>query len=241
MINVKRAIRKLFRQFGWDLVRYHATDRGLNPYLDMTHYIINSSPVVFDVGANLGESLESFISVFPSAHIYCFEPSVESFRILTKKYLNYKSIKLYCEALGGFKNKRWFKDNEFSDMSSFLELGTFGYGKIIGRRLLDIRTVDNVFAVERLDHIDILKIDSQGFELDILRGCSDLLHDSKINLVLVELTFTDMYQGLPNVEELLKLLYENNFVLSGFYRQHFQNGYLSWADGLFVNKRILDR
>ena len=96
-------------------------------------------------------------------------------------------------------------------------------------------------SIQKGKRIDILKIDSQGFELDILRGCSDLLHDSKINLVLVELTFTDMYQGLPNVEELLKLLYENNFVLSGFYRQHFQNGYLSWADGLFVNKRILER
>ena len=239
MLVHQRIARKFLRYFGFDLIRYSLADRGLNPYHDMVHYIKNASPVILDVGANLGESIESLLLSYPSAQIYCFEPSIESFSILKKKYHNHKSIKLYCQALGIDRCKSWFNDNEFPYMSSFLELGAFGYGNIINKRLLHIRSVDSLFIDEKLNHIDILKIDVQGSELDVLRGCSNLLSQNKISLIHVELTFTDMYLGLPNLEQLLNLLYENNFILGGIYRQHFQKGYLSWADGLFVHKHYI--
>lgn len=239
MLVFQRVLRKLFRQFGYDIVRYIQADRGLNPYHDMMNFIQHANPIILDIGANLGESIESFLATYPCAQLFCFEPSIKSFSILKAKYYNYKSINLYCEALGSGKCKRWFNDNEFAYMSSFLELGTFGYGDIKGKRLLEIRSVDNFVSSESISHIDILKIDVQGFELDILKGCSNLLVENKVKVIHVELTFTDMYHGLPDLEKLLKLLYENNFILCGIYRQHFQNGYLSWADGLFVNKSII--
>ena len=240
MLVYQRIARKFFRHFGFDLIRYDLGDRGLNPYHDMIHYIKNPSPVILDVGANLGESIESLLSSYPSAQIYCFEPSIKSFSMLKQKYSNHDSISLYCQALGNDRCSRWFNDNEYSFMSSFLELGAFGYGNIINRRFLQIRSVDSFFIAEKLSHIDILKIDVQGSELDVLKGCSNLLSQNKISLIHVELTFTDMYLGLPNLEELFKLLYENNFILGGIYRQHFQNGYLSWADGLFVHKHYIN-
>ena len=125
-------------------------------------------------------------------------------------------------------------------MSSFLELGTFGYGNIRGKRHLELRTIDKFVDSVGLSHIDILKIDTQGSEYDILLGCSNLLRENRINVIHVELTLTDMYQGSARVDEIIKLLYDNNFALCGIYRQHFQNGYLSWADGLFVNRSFIN-
>ena len=240
MLVFQRLARKFFRRFGYDLVRYNQADRGCNPYLDMTHYVRKASPVILDVGANLGESIESILTSYPSAKIFAFEPSIDSFSVLKKKYHKYSSINLYCEALGSCNCNRWFSDNELPYMSSFLELGTFGYGNIRKKRLLPVQTVDNFVNAEKLSHVDILKIDVQGFELEILKGCSNLLMENKISLIHVELTLTDMYHGLPNLEMLFKLLYDNNFALCGFYRQHFQKGYLSWADGLFVNKKFIN-
>lgn len=240
MLAIYRTIRYFFRLFNYDIVRYSFNDRGLNPYLDMKHYIRKSDPIILDVGANLGESIESLIASYPSAQIYSFEPSIESFSVLTSKYRNSNFIKLYNEPLGSCKCKRWFYDNDLSYMSSFLELGTFGYGNIRGMRHLELRPIDNFVDSVGLNHIDILKIDAQGSEYDILLGCSNLLRENRINVIHVELTLTDMYQGSASVEEIIKLLYENNFALCGIYRQHFQNGYLSWADGLFVNRSFIN-
>jgi len=239
MLLARRALQLLLRHIGYELIRYSPADRGINAYHDMTHYIKIKNPVVLDVGANLGESIESLLGSYPSAQVFSFEPSEESFKVLTKKYQYHRSIKLYCEALGSGNYLRYFNDNDLPFMSSFLELGTFGYGNIKAKRLLEIRSVDNFADSEMLNCIDILKIDVQGFEYDILKGCSNYLSEQKIKIILVELTFTDMYHGLPNLEELFKFLYEYNFILGGIYRQHFQKGCLSWADALFVHQTLI--
>lgn len=239
MLILQRFVRILFRTWGLDLVRYSHSDRGLNPYLDMSCYIKNTSPIIFDVGANLGESIESLLLTYPSAHIFAFEPSIESFTLLEKKYGKLNNIYLYCEALWSHNCNKLFNDNEYPYMSSFFELGVFGYGNILRKRQLELRSIDTFASTENLSHIDILKIDAQGSELDILKGCLDLFGSDRIKLILIELTFTNMYDGPPGFDTLLKLLYDNNFFLAGIYRQHFQKGFLSWADGLFVHKTLL--
>lgn len=234
MLLARNLLKKFIHFFGFDIVRYSLKTRGENPYLDMTHYLRKDVPVIFDVGANLGESLASFLSVFPAAQIHCFEPSSRSYQVLSQKYSNYKNISLYCKALGANVSSRYFNDNEFAYLSSFLELGAYGYGNILSRRLISVDTVDNFAKSIQLKNVDIIKIDTQGFEYDVILGCSDLLSSGNIRLIHVELTFTEMYLDLPCYRLILEFLHANKFVLCGIYRQHFQKGFLSWADALFV-------
>lgn len=238
MIRLQRLIKKSIRLVGFDLIRYAPSDEGGDSYIDIKHHIVCPSPTIFDIGSHQGESIESFLSVYPLANIYSFEPSLYSFAILSKKYSKMSNIRLYCEGLGDTVGAKYFMDNEFPFMSSFLELGHYGYGNIINRRRINVNTLGRFIENNNIEFIDILKIDVQGYEFQVLSGCSDIIQE-KVKLILVELTFTNMYEGLPNFQDLISFLIGKGFILCGIYRQHFQQRLLSWADALFVNKAFI--
>jgi hypothetical protein len=52
--------------------------------------------------------------------------------------------------------------------------------------------------------------------------------------VFMEITFSDMYKGLPRLDELYRFMIERGFRLVAFYDFHYQNNRLGWCDGLFA-------
>ena len=45
----------------------------------------NDTPIIFDVSANKGQSVEYYKKLFPNCIIHCFEPDIDTFKILYKK------------------------------------------------------------------------------------------------------------------------------------------------------------
>lgn len=82
----------------------------------------------------------------------------------------------------------------------------------------------------------MLKSDTQGFDLEVFRGSTEMLEDGRIGMVYVEIIFSDMYQGLPRYYEICRFLEERDYKLVAIYDQHFQSNFVSWADCLFVHK-----
>lgn len=102
-------------------------------------------------------------------------------------------------------------------------------------------TLDSVMDREGLDFPDFLKLDTQGSELDILRGASDTL--AHTSLVEVEVEFYQMYEGQPlfaDVDTLLRsygfeLLYLNRvFEQRGNIYKGLSRGQLLFGDGLYA-------
>jgi Methyltransferase FkbM domain len=85
-----------------------------------------------------------------------------------------------------------------------------------------------------------LKSDTQGFELDALRGDSRMFGRRRIGLVYIEVIFSAMYQGLPRTDETPKFLFNHGFRIVSFYVMHYQNDLLGWTDILFVNPAYSD-
>ena len=46
--------------------------------------LVSDSPVIFDVGANVGQTVESFLNIWPKAEIHCFEPMEKAFADLAQ-------------------------------------------------------------------------------------------------------------------------------------------------------------
>ena len=61
---------------------------------------IKRSPVIFDIGANEGQSIERYLKTFDSPKIYAFEPNEDAFQILFEKYSKNKNIILNNFAIG---------------------------------------------------------------------------------------------------------------------------------------------
>ena len=234
-----RKIKASIRLTGFDIIRYLPSSLGSNPYLDMSSFLDDSPSLnIVDAGANLGESTDSLLDFFPKARYFCFEPCVDSYSIVKNKFSSNSAITVLNIGLSEICDSVDFNVNEFKFLSSYLDLGAFGYGQIQARIPSDLISLDSFAEHKNLTHIHILKIDVCGLELSVLKGCNFLLDENRVKLILVQLVFTEIYQPLPSFIEIIDYLLTKNFSLVGIYRQHFQENRLSWADALLINTKF---
>src|SRR5207253_4668851 len=98
----------------------------------------------------------------------------------------------------------------------------------------EVRTIDSYCAERGITIIDILKSDTQGFDLEVIKGAARLLEQRRIQLIYMEITFSDMYKGLPRFDEIYGFLADRGFALVSFYDFYYQHGRAGWTDALFV-------
>ena len=226
---IRRVIRHSLRSFGYDISRL---DERRDPFDDMKR-LVSPSPLIFDIGANLGHTLTNFRETFKNPSIHAFEPGRVAFATLKKNYGTYRDVTLNNMALGSSKETRSFLENKNNDMSSFLEIGSEGWGSITERNPVEINTVDDYCKTRQINKIDILKSDTQGFELEVLKGAEHTIARGGIQLVYLEIIFAELYKGLPPADEIMRFLREHQFSLVSFYRFHHINNHVGWTDGLF--------
>src|ERR1051325_8393568 len=75
--------------------------RGFEPFRDVAALLGgNTSPVVFDVGANDGETTEVVLKMFPRAEVFVFEPYPPCCMLLEKKFRDVHGVSIYNVGLG---------------------------------------------------------------------------------------------------------------------------------------------
>ena len=121
---MKKLLKKIIKKFGFEVSRIPDEKEIKNLSFDeiFKKIIKKHEPVIFDIGANKGQSIDRFLKVNNNAVIHSFEPNLDEFSLLKEKYSNNKNIKLNNIALGDKKNKKYFNVTEHSANSSFLEL-----------------------------------------------------------------------------------------------------------------------
>jgi FkbM family methyltransferase len=237
---VNGAIRGSLRRFGYDIC--WAEERR-DPYQDMRR-LVSNNPLIFDVGANLGQTIEEFSSTFNAPTIHAFEPGDVPFEALQRTYGWSSNIILNHIALGARAEERPFFVHTRHNLSSFLESGpdietSFNEGgklifdAVTSTELIEIHTVDDYCANAAITNIDILKIDTQGFDLEVLKGSERILQNGGVKLIFLEINFAAIYRGLPPVDEVLCFLRQRNFELMAFYRLVYKDNRIIWTDGLF--------
>jgi hypothetical protein len=105
----------------------------------------------------------------------------------------------------------------------------------------DLIRLDEYMLEHKINKIDLLKIDTQGFEPEVISGLGEKLKD--VGVVLTELMFYDYYNRSLSFTDIEKYLLPAGFQL--FDISHISknplNGRTDWVDVIYVNKRILDK
>jgi len=159
--------------------------RYLSPLLD---------PIIFDVGANVGNYTAEVFTVNSSARVYAFEPHPKNIEQLTQLLgpllAGGGDLSVTPAAVGDSSGRLDLYDRRESDGSSHASL----YQKVIEdihhtesvKRTVDVITLDDFCAEHGIDHIDLLKIDTEGNELKCLLGASQLLANRAIDAIQFE-------------------------------------------------------
>lgn len=239
---MKQVIRRVLRALGYDLRRIAAVSNnivGQNLWDDMASLAVSKCPVVFDVGANVGQTVTRMRSRFPGCTLHSFEPSPASFHRLMSNCAGIADVHLWNFALGSSRGEKRFLENFRSDMSSFLPLGESGWGEVINETSVLVDTVDAFCAENEIQRIDILKSDTQGYDLEVLKGAQDMMASKRISLIYFEVIFSDMYRGIGSFSEAYELLVRNGFRLVSFYDLWYQGRLASATDALFVHESVI--
>jgi len=251
---MKKLLKNIFRTFGFEISRVPDEKEMKNLSFDeiFKKIIKNEKPVIFDIGANKGQSIDRFLKVSNNAVIHSFEPNIDEFDLLKKKYNTNKNIKLNNIALGEKKRKKYFNVTEHSANSSFLDLKkdtnwiklrssqlNIDKENYIKKKLeVDIETLDDYCNQNSIEKIDIVKIDTQGYEEQILIGCKKMIAAQKIDALEIEIVFSSVYEKYVSFSDIEKYLVPNNYRFSGIklHNNNLFSGAIFFADVLFLNK-----
>ena len=229
--------------------------------------INNNEPIIFDVGANNGSSLDEFKEWWPNSHVHCFEPQDECMEELNESadsfvgsgsvYVNHiavgnksnEKIKFYTHdinsGVSGF-NKINMDSKDSLDLNN-LSKENAAKKKEYEKSLNHVREVstlrlDDYIANHhtKIDSINLLKIDTQGFEPEVLEGFGNKLNH--VDVVLTELMFYDYYERSLSFSDIEKYLHKANFQLYDISHiaKNPMNGRTDWVDVIYVNKRLLE-
>jgi hypothetical protein len=109
-------------------------------------------------------------------------------------------------------------------MSSFLEQGKKGWGDVVVQNLVAVTAIDSFCSEHGITSIDVLKLDVQGFELELIKGAKEGLATGRIGLLYFEVTFMERYKNRPSFSDLYTTAIVNDFELIAvyplFYRDH---------------------
>ena len=235
--RLRRRVRSLIRDvIGYDVQK---SGPGQDAYADIQRLIGSStrSPNIFDIGANVGQTVDVLLGLFPLANIHAFEPGRAAFNSLTATHSQLRNVTFNNFALGSDPGKQPFFANSASVLSSFLPLGPDGWGEITERPEVSISTVDTYCSEHGIQLLDLLKVDTQGFELEILKGSKRMLNERRIRLIYLEIMFSKAYENLPRMDKIYGFLADHGFDLYAFYKFHFLHDRASWTDALFVRSQ----
>lgn len=163
---------------------------------------------IIDVGANRGQSIDFFLAIMPKATIHSFEPNPRLFKFLKKKYVEH-NINLYEKGISAISGRMPFHEHVLDETSGFEKAtNESSYNCLKNKVLLTkkasaikasydvlVTTLDAFVNEKNIDHVDILKIDVEGHELQAIQGCVSLLKEKKIRLIQLEQHFDDQYNA----------------------------------------------
>jgi len=195
---------------------------------------LKNNLMIFDVGAHKGQTSLHFCKLFPQSFIHAFEPSPYLFAEIEKNLSKKKNIRCHNFALGE-TNEKAFLTKPNSDLC----------GQVIKAQeknstSISVRRLDEFCQVEKIDSIDLLKIDVEGNELSVLRGVSGMFERNAIRAILLECDFNKDDKQHSYFFDIFDFLSDQNFCFHGLFDVvRYSPSYgIGFCNALFLNRSV---
>ena len=195
---------------------------------------------VVDVGANKGQFSLATKKNLKDAKIHAFEPLAKPADKFSKLFKNDDNVMLYKMAIGQKKRKVLMNVSHSDDSSSLLNISELQNNLFpdtykSGSEMIYENTLESVMDINKILEPSLLKIDVQGYEMEVLKGSHSYL--KKFTYIYCECSYLSLYEDQPLASDIVEFLSKNSFELDGIYNTCYtKEGTAIQSDFLF--KRI---
>ena len=202
--------------------------------------------IIFDVGSHLGETVKLFSRNFNIKKIHCFEASNINFIKLKDNLIKNKLMDICVlnnVGIGDIEGKNFLNQTEESSSSTINEFNE--HSSYLKRKLkiLNINKIDNFYQKvpiniiklstyikkNKITNIDILKIDTEGFELNVVKSledCSNIVKNIYFehhydDMIKKNYTYSDINQTLTNLG--FKKIYKSKMIFRKSFEYIYKN------------------
>jgi len=227
---IKQTLRNGLLRLGVYVSRASSIPFGVDAYADIAA-LEPSVAVAFDVGANRGQTVARMRAHLPNVRIFSFEPVASTFTILKNNVNRDRGVECLQMALGDLKGQAEIAISKVSDRNTLSALA----GPDHTTEVISVTTVDDFVAERNLERIDILKMDTEGYESAVLRGAAKSFEANRIGFVLAECEFTpNPAEPHGDFFEILKFLSPFGYRVVAFYSGGVDANGWRWGDVLFA-------
>ena len=207
-------------QIGYDIVHFSG-QHNLRSHL---YKVIDKYQVdtIIDVGANVGQFGLFLRSIGFDGKIYSFEPVSDAFEELSLNASIDDNWFVFNYALGSESGESIINVSKYTSFSSILNPSDYALGRwenshVDHKEKIRIRTLDECYAEGVFSDSDsyFLKMDTQGFDLEVFKGSHSVL--SKVAGILSELSLIAVYDNMPDYKQSLSTFEDAGFSVSGLY------------------------
>ena len=215
---------------------------GTDLFYDLTKRIQNNNlDIIFDVGANVGQTYEWVRHYQQVSKLYCFEPVQSVFKVLQQKAGHDRNCVLENLALGDTPATKTIRlHDDFSVLNSLRD-DLMNQNFKAKEELIIVDTLDAYCNKNNISRIDLLKIDTEGYEMQVLHGATNMLANAAVAFIYCEVGFLRANTRNTNLGDLCEFLAEKEYVFFGLYQvSHYdwKNGN-SFGNALFVHSSYL--
>jgi FkbM family methyltransferase len=224
---------------------YRTVPHGIDLVQDITQRLpIFEAEIIFDVGANIGQSAKKYLDSFPKSQIYCFEPVKETFGILQENFKKSDRIHCFRLAFGAFKRAGEMALQGTPDTFFLLDPSKHdSLNADVVREKVRIETLDEFCSGRQIKRINFLKIDTEGGDLDVLKGAEAMLDQQTIDMVEVEAGMNCGNERHVPFEILKQYLESKKYFLFGIYEQvnerFAKEPHLRRANPVFISEQMI--
>jgi FkbM family methyltransferase len=200
-------------------------DMGINPN------------AILDIGAHTGQFRSWSKRVWPDVGVFMIEANPLHESVLDRLAMMNGDSYLIA-ALGDEEREVTFytrSDKPQTEGNSYYkEHNYWDIPQLVQKTKVNLQKLDNIFEDDAV--FELIKIDTQGSELDIMRGGKELA--SKASAIVLEVAYIEYNEGAPNVKEITDYMNDVGFVEKLSIGEHYEGDKVIQKDLLFLNKEL---
>jgi FkbM family methyltransferase len=218
---------------------------GIDVLKDIEYRIPNfQMKVIVDVGANIGQSALVFREKLPNSSIFSIEPVNSTFKEL-KRNTEEKNINIYNIGIGSTKEVKKIKVDNIKPNSLFnsFNLDDELLDKNFHIEEVEVNTLSNFCKEIKVKRINFLKIDTEGFDMEVLKGALPLLTESKIDFIEIEVSMNESNKRHVSYIDIYKMMSDLDYSIFGLYEQMqdfvLQKPFLRRVNAVFISNKSI--